>query len=243
MTVLENRRLQIWLVAALVLLLMTAGIVIHFATRLPLPEHGAGVAGERGFSFLELGADSIFTRKTRNMLADRLGPDRMEAWTPIDLVGADVRFFSELFPEMVRMNRVMKFADGTLAGKKTLKVTYRYARNKELPFHMIRLAFLENTKRPLFFRAKLKGEGTVFPGLLAEKYGKPALFEGDGAEYRYWNSEEELLVVARRKDRYGKDEYHIAIYFLDSVRALAAEVETAKGLEETKKRGAETSAF
>ncbi len=243
MTVMENRRFQIWLVAAMVLLLMTAGIVIHFATRVPLPAHGDGDAGERGFSFLELGADSIFTRKTRNMLTDRLGPDRMEAWTPIDLVGPDARFFSELFPEVVRMNRVMEFAGGTLAGKKTLKVTYRYARNKKLPFHMIRLAFLEHTKKPLFFRAKSKGEGTVFPGLLEEKYGKPALFEGEGVAYRYWNSEDEILMVAGRKDRYGKDEYHIAIYFLDSVRALAAEVETAKNEEQKKKRGAETSAF
>ena len=239
----KNKRFQVLLVMSMLLVFVAVGVVIHFATRVQLPEHGGGATVERGFSFLELGADSIFTRNTRAMLKDRLGPDRIEEWTPIDLVAEDGSFFEALFPEVVRMNRVMGFKGGTFAGKRTLKVTYRYARNKKLPFHMIRLVFLEDTKKPLFFRAKAKGEGTVFPGLLEEKYGEPARFEGGGAAYRYWSSEDEILLVARRKDRYGKDEYHIAIYFLSSVRELSAVVAAARDAEEKGRRGAESSAF
>ena len=243
MTLMRDRRFQIRLVTSLALLLVTAGVAIHYATRVELPSEADGLSVARGFSFLELGADSVFTRKTRSHLKDRLGPDRIEAWTPIDLVAEDRAFFAAQLPEIIRLNEVMQYGGGTLAGKMTPKVNYRYARNKKLPFHMIRLVFLERSKSPLYFTATARGEGTAFPALLQEKYGAPALFRLGGAEYSHWRSENELLMVARKKDRYGKDLYTVTIYFLDNVRALAEEVAAAREAEERKRRGAESSAF
>lgn len=211
-------------VAVFAVVLTVLGIVAN-KSRLSLPAKSeTDVSQADSFTFFGLGEDSVFSRQQRSRLREALGPDVVDQWRPLNLEPHYRGYLAEYFPGIDSLNTAASSeALKTEAGRKTIKVRYRYARNKDLPFYFIELVFSDITKKPLFFTVKYKkdGNGSVLK-TLHEKYGEPSSFKwasGKGKS-EYWEKKESLLIASEVPDRYGKPEIHIFIYYTGNLKDL-----------------------
>lgn len=174
------------------------------------------------FVFFDLGVNTIFNKEIRQKLINQLGPDRLETWSPIDLEMHEPGFLKKIFPDLHEMNLRLNLNGGLDVGKNTIKITYRYAINKNLPFYYIKLVFSNYTKKPLFFRIKSKIEGGYVIDTIREKYGEPRKINWGGEEgySLIWEKNQDILTISKVEDRIGNPEYQIMIYYVENIKEL-----------------------
>lgn len=190
------------------------------------------------FTFFDLGVNTVFTKKIKGKLIDKLGPDAIEHWSPVNLETNYKGFLQKNFPRLHELNNKLNINQGVEAGRNTIKVTYRYAQNKNLPFYFIKLVFSSHTKKPLFFIINSK-EGVNVLDKIKERYGDPETINWDlkTGKSLYWKKNGDLLIASVLPDKFGNPLHHIVIYYIDNIeyflKQLQHQKEKTKGAAET----------
>jgi hypothetical protein len=174
------------------------------------------------FVFFDLSRNTRFNETLRKTLKERLGPDRMETWSPISLEMHEDGFIAEHFPALADMNRRLNINNGLDIGEHTIKVTYRYAMNQDLPFYYIKLVFSDFTRRPLYFRIKMKLEGQYVVDTIRKKYGPPETIDWGGQDNItwFWEKDGDIMTISKVENRIGESEYQIMIYYISNLENL-----------------------
>ena len=197
-------------------------------------ETGTESAVSESFTFFDLGRNSKLTEAVREQLADRLGRDAIEHRSVLDLEINYPGFLKAHFPHLDRLNQKLNFPPRERIEHNTVKLMYRYAQNKFVPFDYVELIFSNYTRTPILFRIHFKRDESGIINTLKEKYGAPktvAWDEATGSSF-YWTKAGDELVVSLVPDQFGSLEHQIVIYFTENlnqlIRTEAAEREARK---------------
>lgn len=218
----KNRLLNIILVCSTVLVFILVVQFFRNKTDRQIEKTTGLQKKPESFVFFDLGVNTLFNNTVRKKLSDQLGPDQLETWSPITLEMHEPGFLDTYFPELSEMNRQLTDDDSVDIGKHTIKITYRYAVNKNLPFYYVKLVFSDYTQRPLFFRIKMKQEGRYIVDAIIEKYGTPAKINwGDENRFTlFWKKNSDIMTISKVENRIGESEYQIMIYYVENIREM-----------------------
>jgi len=228
MSVLKNKKIQISAGIFFVLGIIVAVIIFAGNDDTTVNSKSAPVLkSQEGFTFFDLGIDSYLTDNIRDELRDKLGSDAIERRSPLDLTINYKGFIQQHFKELDQLNKRLNFPPGERVEHNMIKLRYRYAQRKKVPFKYIELLFSGYTKKPLLFKISSKKEGSFIIDTIRAKHGEPKTINWEQEEGRslYWEKDKSILVISISKDRYGDPEYHTVIYFTPNIEALLSKEE------------------
>lgn len=104
----------------------------------------------------------------------------------------------------------------------TLKLVYRYAVNKNLPFTQVEFLFSKFNDTPLLIRVKFKKDDLNIVDNLHQKYGTPReiLWTDKNGKSLFWEKDGDILILSFVPDQFGKPVYEVAIYFSKRIEDL-----------------------
>ena len=246
MSVLKNKKFQISAGIFFVLGIIVA-VVIIFAGNDYTTGNSKSVPvlnSQEGFTFFDLGFYSELTNNIRGELRNKLGSDAIERRSPLDLTINYKGFIRQYFKELDPLNQRLNFPLGERVEHNIIKLMYRYAQRKQVPFKYVELVFSGYTKKPLLFKISSKKEGSLIIDTIRAKHGEPKTINWEQEEGRslYWEKDKSILIISILKDRYGDPEYHTVIYFTPNIEALLSkEEQVAQQREEEIKRKGKTA--
>ena len=142
------------------------------------PRRGAAPqAGVESFTFLGMGRDTELTDRLRGELSEKLGNAAVENRGLIDLEAGTPGVLGTRLPALDAINRQLNSPPGERVEHDMIRLMYRYARGKEAPFDLVELLFDPQTRRPLLFRMRFKGDDAGMVDALRGKHGPPAVDE------------------------------------------------------------------
>jgi hypothetical protein len=176
------------------------------------------------FTFFDLGRTTRLTESVRDDLTDRLGPDAIERRSILNLETIRSGFLKTHFPELEELNQELNFPPRERVEHNTVKLMYRYARKKNVPFELVELVFSDYSNTPLLFKINFKVDEANTIGTLREKYGKPEVINWgeENGKSMVWKKNGDFLIVSLIPDRFGNTEYQIVIYYIDNLKQLIA---------------------
>ncbi len=186
------------------------------AEETPLP------ADSGSFTFFDLGQNTKLSKRVRKDLQSKLGRDAIERRSILDLEINYRGFLKKYFPELDQLNQKINFPPGERVEHNTVKLMYRYAQKKNVPFNLVELVFSDYTKTPVLFKINFKVDEANIVKTLQEKYGLPQVIdwkEGNGKS-RVWKKNGDILIESRIPDRFGNIDYQIVIYYIDNLKLL-----------------------
>ena len=195
-----------------------------------------------GFAFFDVGADTILTGSVRKHLIEQLGS---EAFTGKGIVDLEVNypgFLRDYFPDLQRLNEILNYPPMERVEHDITRLMYRYALQKNQPFHYVELVFYNRSGKPLFIKVDAKSDGPAIIDQLKQKYGKPQAIAWQGSEGNtlYWRENRDLLTLSVAPNRMGEPEYHIAIYYVGNLdQMIEDEKKAAEARKEALKRAGE----
>ena len=165
----------------------------------------------KSFTFFEVGANTIFSKVLRKELGDKLGSDAIEYRSIIDLEVNYKGFLERYFPDLDALNRQLNYPAGERVEHNTVKLMYRYAQKKDVPFHYIELLFSNYTFKPLFINIFSKKDVSEIIESIQKKYGQPLTinWQSDGGRSMHWINKRDILMVSIATDRRGDPVHHI----------------------------------
>jgi hypothetical protein len=192
-------------------------------------------ADTQSFTFFELGKTTRLTKSVRSDLRDKLGRDAIESRSILNLEINRKGFLKTYFPELAVLNERLNDPPGERIEHNTVKLMYRYARKKNVPFDFVELLFSDYTSTPLLFKINFKVDQANTIVTLQEKYGRPEIINWDdeNGQSRYWKKNSDLLIVSRIPDRFGNIEHQIVIYYVANLNLL---IDTERKEQEGKER-------
>jgi hypothetical protein len=192
------------------------------------------------FTFFDIGVNTQLTGAVRKDLGDKLGRDAIEKRNIIDLEMNYRGFLKKYFPELFELNQQLNYPPGQRVDHDTVKLMYRYAQRKNIPFDYAELIFSNYTQLPLLIRVRFKRDEAGVIKTLEEKYGPPQIIEWQeaGGTSMFWTKKRDFLILSKVPDQFGNPEYQVAIYFVANLEELLA-VE-AKAREESEKQKTKT---
>ena len=192
-------------------------------------------ADPKSFTFFELGKATRLTNSVRNDLKDKLGRDAIERRSILNLEINRKGFLKTYFPDLAALNEQLNYPPGERVEHNTVKLMYRYARKKNMPFDFVELLFSDYTSTPLLFKINFKVDEADTIEALQEKYGPATIINWDDQNGRslYWKKSSDLLIVSRIPDRFGNIEHQNVIYFVDNLKVL---IDTERKEREEKER-------
>lgn len=237
----KNRRFSI-LPAALML---QAALVFLFIGCQGQEESEPPAKEPKGFSFLNMGADTPFSDGLRNRLKKTLGADAFSRKTTVDLEIYTPGFLKQHFAKLHELNEALNRPRGERTEHDTLKLAYRYAKRAGAPFEFVELVFSNHTKLPLYFRIQPGEDYQPIIDQLREKYGEPGIIEFGGKDSRslFWNYKKDVMIASIPRNRYGDLECRIMIYFVESLETMIQREEGIARKREEEKRKAGKTAF
>ena len=179
-------------------------------------------ADTESFTFFDLGKTSKLTNGVRRDLNNKLGRDAIERRSILDLAINYRGFLKRYFPELDALNQKLNSPPGERVEHHTVKLMYRYAQKKNVPFNLVELVFSDYTKTPVLFKINFKVNEADTVETLQEKYGLPQVIdwkEGNGKS-RVWKKNGDILIESRIPDRFGNINYQIVIYYTDNLKLL-----------------------
>jgi hypothetical protein len=208
-----------WLLAITISSLM---ILIACGDDNGAPDESLQTDTTESFTFFGLGRGTDFTKKVRDDLRDKLGRDAIERRSILNLEINQRGFLKRYFPEIAALNKRLNDPPGERVEHNTVKLMYRYARKKNVPFNYVELLFSDYSGNPLVFKINFKTDEADTIETLQEKYGQPEIIDWNdqNGQSKYWNKNGDLLIVSRIPDRFGKIEHQIVIYFVDNLKRL-----------------------
>jgi len=179
-------------------------------------------ADTQTFTFFELGKTTRLTKGVRSDLRDKLGRDAIERRSILNLEINRKGFLKTYLPDLAVLNEQLNYPPRERVEHNTVKLMYRYARKKSVPFELVELLFSDYTSTPLLIKINFKVDEANTIETLQEKYGRPEIINwGDeNGQSMYWKKSSDLLIVSRIPDRFGKIEHQIVIYFVDNLKLL-----------------------
>jgi hypothetical protein len=197
------------------------------------------------FTFFDLGKSSRFSESTRKNLHRRLGNDAISKQNPLDLEINYYGFLKEHFPALQALNVQLNPSTARRIEHNILKLMYRYARKKNLPFDYVELNFSNYTQLPLLFKINFKEDEANIIQTLKSKYGEPQLIDWKNKNGRsmYWQKNDDVLIVSLVPDQFGNPEYQIRIFFVENIRALLKKEEAEKEKKELQRDKSGIKAF
>ena len=227
--ILNSKSLPLWLAFTISLLL----VLISCGDKHESAAEKTSVADSASFTFFELGKNSKVSTEVRNNLRDLLGREAIERRSILDLEINYNGFIKQYFPEIDALNQKLNFPPGERVEHNTVKLMYRYARKKNVPFELVELVFSDYTKTPIVFNINFKEDEANIVETLQEKYGSPQVISWNNEDNKsmFWNKNGDVLVISRALDRRGNYTYQIVIYFIDNLKNL---IETERKEKETK---------
>ena len=197
------------------------------------------------FTFFDIGKHSIISKDIRKELNKKLGDDASEGKNIINLEINYKGFLKEYFPVFDKLNQQLNFPPDRIVQHRTIKLMYRYARKKNVSFDYVELMFLENPKTPVLIKIDFKKDYSNIIETLKQKYGSPKIINLDKKNEKslYWIKDNDLLILTKTLDRFGKPKYQIIIYFTENLNKLLKSEQTKKEKERQKRTKSEEAAF
>jgi hypothetical protein len=189
------------------------------------------------FTFFDLGINSRLNKKIRQELGNRLGRDAIEHRSIMDLEINYKGFLKNYFPDLDKLNRNLNFPPGERVEHHTVKLMYRYALKKNVPFDYVELVFSDYTRTPVLFRINFRDDEAGIINTLETKYGQPqvASWKEENGKSMYWMKNGDYLIVSLVPDQFGNPSYQIVIYFVKNIAQLIA-TENAERKEKSLER-------
>ncbi len=176
------------------------------------------------FSFLDVGINTLYSKTLRQRLSNVLGDDSIQTDNTIDLGINSKTFLNDHFPAFHTINVELNTPSMERVEHKSIKLMYRYAKNKGLAFSYVEVLFSEYTLTPLLIRVHFKQDDLGIRETLVQKYGPPETLPGDKnqphATALYWKKNRDLLILSTAPDHLGRPTYQINIYFADRFEDL-----------------------
>ncbi len=196
-------------------------------------------AGSDSFTFFDLGAHSRYSEAIRRRLRDQLGNEAIAHRSIIDLETNAPGFLAAHLPELDALNRRLNDPPGERVDHEVVKLMYRYARQKNVPFDYVELVFSAYSQAPLFFHIRFKADEAGTVDTLRRRHGEPRTVDwaGGAGQSLVWQREADILVVSRVPDRLGEIGHRISFYFMANIeKMLQTELEQKeqKALERRK---------
>jgi len=191
--------------------------------------------GLESFTFFNLGRNTRLTQTVRDDLEEKLGRDAIERRSTLNLEVNYSGFLKNYFPELDRVNQKINYPPRERVEHNTVKLMYRYAQKKNVPFEFVELIFSEYTQTPLLFRINfLKDEAAIIK-TLEQKYGSPQIidWQEENGQSMFWKQNHDFLIVSRVPDQFGNPEYKLVIYYIDNLEKL---IETERKEKEQKEQ-------
>ena len=197
------------------------------------------------FTFFELGKGSRFTDSVRKDLNRQLGNDAIAKRSLLDLEINYYGFLQEHFPALQALNIQLNPPTRARVDHNILKLMYRYARKKNLPFDYVELIFSNYSQLPLLFRINFKEDEANVVQTLKTKYGDPRLIEwkGRNGQSMSWQKNKDVFIVSLVPDQFGKPEYQIRIFFVENIQALLEKEKAEKEKQELQRTQSGKKAF
>nr|MCU0561573.1 pentapeptide repeat-containing protein [Desulfobacterales bacterium] len=103
-----------------------------------------------------------------------------------------------------------------------VKLMYRYARQRNVPFDYVELLFSGPSQLPLLFHIRFKTDEAGTVDALRRRHGEPRVIDwGAGAgQSLVWRHDDDLLVVSRVPDRLGEIGHRITFYFAANIEEM-----------------------
>jgi hypothetical protein len=230
-------------ISAFLVLAVLGGVFLMKKNQLP-SELKNLIAKElpESFTFFDLGSNTRFSSSVRSDLSNRLGSDAIAYRGQIDLTVNSPEFMQTYFPELYALNLQLNYPPRERVEHNTIKLMYRYARKAGVPFTYVEMVFSGYSQRPLYFSIFVSHEGENVIDALHHKYGPPEEIQGLKPPLKagFWRKNNDLLLVSVKNDRYGNPEYHIMIYYVNSIEELVnIEKEEARQREDRIKKAAD----
>ncbi len=226
---------------AIALALLGIGLLsmLLFSSEKKNPRLPPADAPEAGFTFFNVGAETVLSDDIRKALKDRLGASVLEKRGTIDLRAGDGDFLRVHNPEIHRFHAELNDEAGARVEHDIIKLTYRYALKKNTPFFYVALVFSGYSEEPLFFRIKAKKEGADIIDEIRKKYGKPKEISGSAGTKPTlsWRQGDDVFIIFQNKDRFGDPEFLLMVYFNKNIKELIAiEKQKRAKAEEARKK-------
>jgi len=196
------------------------------------------------FTFLELGANTIYSKSVRSKLGNELGSVAISYQTPIDLEINYPGFIEKYFKPIHQLDQLLNDAAGARREHPTIRLMYLYPQKKSRLFKKVELLFSSQSKKPLFFKIVARKEGTDIIEAMHEKYGpsKETKWSHQPGVSHSWEKNGDFLIVSRILDRLGDPEYRIAIYYGTNINELiGSEQRQIKQSENIRKKAGRTA--
>jgi len=187
------------------------------------------------FTFFGLGKTTRLNENVRDDLRNKLGPDAIAGRNILDLEINFRGFLKAYFPQLEALNQKLNSPPGERVEHNTVKLMYRYARTKNVPFDLVELVFSDYTKTPLLFRISFKADEANTVEALREKYGSPQVIDWkeENGKSVFWKKNADVLIVSYKPDQFGNINHQIVIYYVDNLKQL---IETERKEKEQRER-------
>jgi hypothetical protein len=197
------------------------------------------------FTFFDLGKNSRLTKDIRADLRQRLGSDAIAGRGIIDLEINYYGFLGQHFSSLYELNRELNSPAGERVEHNIVKLMFRYARKKNLPFDYVELIFSDYSQLPLLFKINFQKDEANIVQTLKSKYGEPRLIDwkNKGGQSMYWNKNNDNLFVSLVPDQFGNPEDQIRIFFVENIKALLKTEAAEKEKQERQRARTGKTAF
>jgi len=152
-----------------------------------------------------------------------LGSSAVEYRSLIDLEVHAKGFLEQRLPLLHDLNRRLNTPAGERVEHEVVKLTYRFARGKNLPFELVEMVFSGAARKPVLFRIRISGDPEPILAALREKHGEPeALEEGRGfpGEVLAWRSEGDILLASSVPRPAGRSVDTLLFVFVENLEQL-----------------------
>lgn len=190
----------------------------------PAPAHS------NSFTFFDIGKNTIVSGNVREGLNKTLGDDSIERRSILDLEINYDGFLKDYFPDLDTLNKKLNSPPGERVEHNTVKLMYRYMKNKSDSFKYVELVYSKYTQTPVLIRVHLKKDALNTIATIKQKYGIAEIinWDGESAKSLYWKNDNDLLIISFVPDQFGKPEHQIVIYFKDALENLLQDEQKEK---------------
>lgn len=191
-----------------------------------------------GFTFFEIGSNSLLSDQIIERLKKRLGPEAVERKSTIDLSIHFPNFLKSYFPHLEELNNRLNWPPRERVEHNITKLIYRYASYNKLPFLYVELFFSDYSGKPLFLRIKADKSASEILDSLKSKYGPPSEIKWSegGGKTLYWQMEKDIFTVSLSNDRLGEPEYLFCIFHVKNLEELVQREKVVEGQAVKEKR-------